>query len=326
MKRTHSLRLGTALGLVPPVALAVAASALLARDEASRTTTLRAFDAVPVDQDGDGLTDAEEAVLHSSPILADTDGDGISDAEELARQLALLVPDSVPMQGRLRMGMSCCGTDTGLEVLLAVYLPDLNLRTKDLRLGLVSGRRVVELDREQILEGASVVYLPAASETSLLALVRIPFSEQAVHANGELGVYGTIGNSGTGFVASSSALRLRSIDGVVLLALPDPYSASPSTGQGSGISQSVPSSGSSPAQNGTIFVPLTLQGEPPSTWAPGQICYQKASPVGANGMLVTQEVIRADCMDNWDSFCPPSCSSSVGSTFDEVDPLALLGG
>lgn len=37
----------------------------------------------PVDTDGDGLTDEEEAALGTDPNIADTDGDGLSDAEEV---------------------------------------------------------------------------------------------------------------------------------------------------------------------------------------------------------------------------------------------------
>lgn len=37
----------------------------------------------PVDTDGDGLTDAEEAELGTDAMSADTDGDGITDAEEI---------------------------------------------------------------------------------------------------------------------------------------------------------------------------------------------------------------------------------------------------
>ena len=37
------------------------------------------------DTDGDGLTDAREAALGTSPLLADTDGDGLSDGDEVVR-------------------------------------------------------------------------------------------------------------------------------------------------------------------------------------------------------------------------------------------------
>ncbi|MCX6398708.1 MAG: thrombospondin type 3 repeat-containing protein [Propionibacteriales bacterium] len=37
----------------------------------------------PVDTDGDGLTDEEEATLGTDPALADTDGDGVDDGQEV---------------------------------------------------------------------------------------------------------------------------------------------------------------------------------------------------------------------------------------------------
>jgi thiol-disulfide isomerase/thioredoxin len=40
-------------------------------------------DNTPVDSDGDGLTDTEEAELGSDPQSSDSDGDGLDDAEEL---------------------------------------------------------------------------------------------------------------------------------------------------------------------------------------------------------------------------------------------------
>jgi len=38
-----------------------------------------------LDSDGDGLTDAREAELGTSPVLADTDGDGLTDGDEVVR-------------------------------------------------------------------------------------------------------------------------------------------------------------------------------------------------------------------------------------------------
>lgn len=40
-------------------------------------------EALPIDQDGDGLTDSEEQVLGTNAFLSDTDGDGLYDREEV---------------------------------------------------------------------------------------------------------------------------------------------------------------------------------------------------------------------------------------------------
>jgi hypothetical protein len=48
----------------------------------------------PVDSDGDGLTDEEEAELGTDPINPDTDGDGLTDGEEVERGTDPLNPDT----------------------------------------------------------------------------------------------------------------------------------------------------------------------------------------------------------------------------------------
>lgn len=322
MKLPLSRSFGAALGLVPPTIVIAAAGACLLRSERATSHTLRANDTVSSDQDGDGLSDREERILQTSPYLADTDGDGFSDTEELARQMRWLIPDPAPIHGRLRLGATACDHLGQFEILLAVYLPDSKIRGKDLRLGLVAGHRVFEIARDDLLDGATIDFLPTQSADAVVALVRIPFNEQVVHAVGGLSVYATIGNEGTGIVAASAAIRMISVDNIALLCLPDPYSAPSANSSGLQTQQS----GSTSTNGGTIFVPLTFDDDPPALWTPGQICYQKSSPVGAAGLLVTHEVVRADCMDNWDAFCPPTCSASVGTTFEDVDPLALLGG
>lgn len=45
------------------------------------------IDPSPVDTDSDGLTDAEEAVLHTDPSTADTDGDGKNDKDEVGSNI-----------------------------------------------------------------------------------------------------------------------------------------------------------------------------------------------------------------------------------------------
>jgi len=46
------------------------------------------------DPDGDGLTNAQEALLDTNPKLADTDGDGINDADELSLGTSPVNPDT----------------------------------------------------------------------------------------------------------------------------------------------------------------------------------------------------------------------------------------
>ncbi len=48
----------------------------------------------PSDRDGDGLLDADEALLGTDPDLADSDGDGLNDAEEVALGTSPIARDS----------------------------------------------------------------------------------------------------------------------------------------------------------------------------------------------------------------------------------------
>ena len=78
---------------------------------------------------------------------------------------------------------------------------------------------------------------------------------------------------------------------------------------------------------GTIYRPLTGGGDDvPNGWAIDQICYQMSQAVAVNGAVVTHEVVSADCVSGWDGSCPPTCGSSVGSTFNSIDPVILIGG
>lgn len=320
---------GSAFGLVPPLAVASALGWVLRQEPViGGTRQLSATESAVLDSDGDGLVDRLERRMFTASDNADSDGDGFSDLEELARQTSPLVPEALSARGRLRVGMAVFEDANTLQVTLAVYLPDMNLRNKDLRVGFASGSRFVELSRPDLLSMATIEFAPAYAQTALIALIRIPIAASVVQNVGELNVYATVGNYGTGVVAGASAIRLAWMDGVPVWCMPDPTFVPPSSG-GNGGSNSMlpdPGSGQGAANSGTIFVPLLAPVDLPSTWTAGEICYQRSTPVGYAGALITQEVTRAECVANWDAYCAPSCSQSVGSTYDEVDPLALLGG
>lgn len=319
---------GSAFGLIPPLAVASALGWVLRQEPViGGTRQLRATESAVLDSDGDGLVDRLERRMFTGVNDADSDDDGFSDLEELARQTSPVVPEQLPQRGRLRVGMAVYEEGSTLQVTLAVYLPDLNLRNKDLRVGFATGSRFVELSRPELLSIASIDFAPAFAPTALIALIRVPIDAQVVQNVGELNVFATVGNYGTGFVAGASAIRLAWMDGVPVWCMPDPTFVPPSNGGGGNNSMLPdPGAGQTAAGGGTIFVPLLAPVDVPSAWTAGEICYQRATPVGYAGALVTQEVTRAECVANWDAYCAPSCSQAVGSTYSEVDPLALLGG
>jgi hypothetical protein len=80
--------------------------------------------------DGDGLTDADEAVLGTDSLLADTDGDGFGDGAEVAVGTDPLDPNSFPQRVIPVPALPPIG-----EVLLILLLAAVALRA------LPSGRR-----------------------------------------------------------------------------------------------------------------------------------------------------------------------------------------
>ena len=54
---------------------------------------------IVADTDGDGLTDGQEASNGTNPLLSDTDGDGYSDLDEVNSNTDPLSANSVPTRG-----------------------------------------------------------------------------------------------------------------------------------------------------------------------------------------------------------------------------------
>lgn len=272
------------------------------------------------DPDGDLLIAAQEHVLGTSPTSADSDLDGFSDLEELARGSSPISSSSVPT-GTLStsVGMSAHGgADGNIHVLAAVYSTLPNPRLLRVNFGIQIGRRLVTLSHEWVAAHGTLQVTTAADGQSLVHLVDLAFDPATILATGHMTVFSTIGVAGTSALQSADSVQLLGVDGVVVLIGPPPRPIINFHG-----------GQSAPTLLGSIYTPLPHGGpggDIPASWSQGEVCFQRSSAVAVNGPVVTQEVVSASCVNGFEGFCPPSCVSSVGSTYATIDPITLIGG
>ena len=308
----------SSLGLLPPIFLMLAAGGLLG-SSLHRDHGLKADIAGDNDADHDGLIDAEEVVLGTSPTNSDTDGDGYSDLEELARKTspteAQFHPDNHD-DNSLGLGISCHWANGKVHALIALYVPDQNLHDKTFRVGMLVGHRITVIPTHVLLSHGRMNIYPARDPHAMIAVLDLPFDPNLVHAFGNVSVFATAGVAGSGVVTTADAAQLINVGGVVVYCKVNHAPVMNMSGVNTGHQHS--------SNSGLIYVPLNDDG--PLNWTPGAVCQQETEIVGTSGMTVTEEVVSAECVDGWDTSCPPGCSDTVGTTFQTVDPLRLLGG
>jgi len=304
--------------ITPGVALLAATAVLgpvkVAPDE---TTHLSAATSPLRDEDGDGLVFHQELILETWNSAADTDSDGFGDAEELARNTSPLLAEVHPTNNLLDVGITARGEPGGLHALIAVYVPDSRFDALDVKVGILAGRRLLFLRSSIVMASSNIDFVPGADPSSSVALLDFRFPRSWVDATGHLTMFTTVSHVGSSDNEAAAAMDLFNIAGIVVLAMPDPHYIPPQ-----GIT------GGSPHPNpGTVYKPLTiLDGEPPAGWAMGEVCFQYSSTVMVSGAVAVHEISSAECQGGWEGACPPTCSSSVGSTYTTVDPAVLVGG
>ena len=265
------------------------------------------------DSDGDGIVDRQERILDTSPTSADTDQDGFSDAEELARRSSPIYSQMRP-EGGLQLGMSARAEMDGLHALVAVYLPNHDIQAVSLRIGMLIGHRVIQLPQPLLAYG-SVDFVPAADPNAVVALIDFPFSRTWVDLARHVTLFVTASRVGGPLVQAAGTLELSKWHDVVVLSMPDPFTANAYRNFGNVV-----------ARSSSVIKPLTDDGDAPPGWEPGEVCHQTSQAVSVSGSVVTSEVVSAGCESGWEGACPPDCSSSVGSTYSTVDPVILVGG
>lgn len=303
--------------LVTPAVAVLAAAALLDPfgGGAGVPSSLSASSSSQQDQDADGLVFRQERILETISTAPDSDLDGFGDAEELARKTSPRNAQAFPLGNGIDAGITARGERDGLHALIAVYVPDSNYQALDVRVGVLTGRRMVFLRPSVLLTQSSLEFVPGAAANSTVALLDLRFPRSWVDATGHLTMFATVAHSGSGSNVAAAAMDLFNLGGIVVLAMPDPNYVPP---------QGV---GGTTVATGTLYKPLTLvNDEPPMGWTMGEVCFQNAQVVMISGAVVMHEISSAECQGGWEGACPPDCSSSVGSTFTTVDPVILVGG
>ena len=333
MKETNSRPATTGagwLGLIIPAG-ALAIGGVWLGGQLTAPPVLRADTTGSTDSDGDGLGDKVELVRWLDPFAADSDGDGWSDLEELARQTDALDISSFPEPAPegLDVGLAAFTETDSLHVLTAIYAENGDLSNLDFRNGISLAGSVIEIPHSITLAKAVISIVPAKQPGDIVVLIDSCYDPGLVGAFGSMGIYTTIGHLGQDPITADT-LNLVASGGALLEATAPPMtqtSGAPgggAAGVSSRDSSSSPGSGSSPTQ-GNVYRPLGGGEEIPSSWEPGEICFQATSPVSASGGLVQHVVTEAAC-EAADAFCVPGCANLAGTTIDFLDPLALIGG
>lgn len=317
------------LGLILPAGALAIGGAWLG-GQLTAPPALRADTSSSTDSDGDGLGDKVELVRWLDPFAADSDGDGWSDLEELARQTDALDIGSFPEPAPegLDVGLAAFTDGNDLHVLTAIYAEAGDLSNLDFRNGISLAGSVIEIPHSITLANAVISLVPAKQAGDIVVLIDSSYSSGLVGAFGSMGIYTTIGHMGQDPITADT-LNLVASGGVLLEATAPPMAQTSGApgGGAAGVSSrdSSSSPGSSGQSQGNVYRPLGGGEEIPSSWEPGEICFQATSPVSASGGLVQHVVTEAAC-EAADAYCVPGCANLAGTTIDFLDPLALIGG
>lgn len=311
-----SARLPGALALGAPLALLVGC-ALLFGASVKQPNTLSASWSIRIDSDTDGLTDAQEALLGTSPDAFDTDGDGFSDLEEIARRSDPLHPGGTPVLDTVDLGMFSSYSDGMVSMNAAVYVPQGRLMETGFYLGAVLDGRPILIPGPAVA-AASRKFLFRAANGGHLLVVEVPVPDWMVHAMGQLSFFAgaALGDPlDPNTQRSIEVTTLASVAGIIASV----EEAPPDLLEGE---EDDPGE----AGGGVVYRPLADDDEIPSSLSSGQVCYQVTSPAGTNGANIVYEVNSADCVP-MDSYCSGAdCSASVGKVLELPDPGSLLGG
>ena len=263
-----------------------------------------------VDFDGDGLSDVQERVLGLSPFFADSDFDGFGDGEELARQSDPLDELSVPFSDGISATLTAHGgAENDLRLVIVMHEPADETGESKIRIGALTQDRAVSVPIERFIAFSDIL-TSTGTHGSRVTSIDMPIHAGFVHANEHVTFFLAAGNKGQPSFDAAAKIDVLSKDNILMLLRPLASNVASFQGGGS-IRQPIPP-GSAPSI--------------PTAWVPGAICFQRSVTVGGSGAVVLKQIIEAECIQGFDSYCASDCSSSVGTTFRTIDPGVFIGG
>ena len=153
--------------------------------------------------------------------------------------------------------------------------------------------------------------IPASAGGQLIS-IELPVHPSFIEVADQVTFFLAAGNAVSQSYTASAKVDISSVEGILLMQRFSAAQVQLQASQGGGsVRQPIPGS-SSPSI--------------PGSWVPGSICFQRSAVVGGNGPIMLHQVIEADCLQGWDTFCVSNCSSALGSTYETIDPIALIGG
>ena len=275
-----------------------------------------------VDYDRDGLPDALEVTLGTSPWLKDTDGDGWDDNAELAAKTSPWDPADFPnydVTSPPTVGITARGEGGKLVLSTVVSVPDGDVEDLVLRFGLLRSGNFVAVSTERLV-ALGQTYVTSDGASGQVITLDVPLPVQHVLTPGSVTWAAVVGRPDSLAYSDAAVVELFAQDGVVLMRRRDgllpPINLT---------LQSMTGGAQGPA-NVQQPIPVGGTGDLPASWQGGKVCYQLTEVVGTSGPFVISEVVQADCEGDWDSYCDTDCPGTVGTTFETIDPGALLGG
>lgn len=263
------------------------------------------------DADADGLPDALEMRLGSSPTSPDSDFDGIGDAEEVARHSDPADNTWLPGPAGISINLVPYVESGSTHLVTVLYALDGNFSTKPFSMGARIGTMVRTAPLTYFTKNATFSALTGKVAGSSVLVVDSPVEQSLLERFPSISFFSLISSNGKKVDAGVTDLAL--IDGILV-----EYT------HGSLISSSVGGS-TGPSQAQTSFYG-PVDADSILEWTPGEICGQVTAVAATLGPVIVEEVVDAACEPGWDSYCDPGCAATVGDTLQRIDPVALING